>query len=657
MNSIFKSIIIIIVSFLFASCSDEFVNEKLDISGVGSSAIIISPEWNISDYQFKCEDVGNADFKVMSKPDWLTIDSNSGKFTDSIATIRCLANQESRFSKTGVYIDQMLIKTENKNYAVPLYYIKEGNPTIQVTRTLEINYSNYNSQIEISNPGDGILLWDIVSLPDWLKINMSQLNQMSFIIGQGASAKLPFIFDFQSASQNNLNGTIVLKSNDKYYPLVEIAVSANIGTPSLQFLNGQLDFGSIETTKSTNIYNHGNGILIWNFEGLPDWLSVSTSNGVLPPYSGSTEISFTCNRSILKPGLTSASFYLKSNDPNKPSTEVHVSVRIPGSVSNIKEIEGNIIDVTFDKKTNTLYYVTEQPNKLIAYDVTSKSIMHEVLLSKAPTCLAIKEDFTQALVGHGGLMSAVDLTNFSVRKTYELSYTVYDVEWAKEGWYCFSKANSTISSLYWLNADTDETFETTTNNMLGTAELKKIPNQSYIIASRTEVSPTGIFVFEIDSKSLKSYTHESIGKVWFLKGGDLLINNYSYVIKTSAITEITGSQIYGPSSIGELKYGEYRAPSWWTDYSESTHSIWSIFSYYTQTYYPPVNSTIYQFEDNDFKLVKTYTYDNMYQPSAQVAAYEVEARFVFANSSGSELTVLRKGKNNNSWSAEFISVQ
>jgi len=47
----------------------------------------------------------------------------------------------------------------------------------------------------------------------------------------------------------------------------------------------------------------------------------------------------------------------------------------------------------------------------------------------------------------------------------------------------------------------------------------------------------------------------------------------------------------------------------------------------------------------------------MYQPDAQTAAYEVEARYVFSNSTGTELSVLRKGKDNSTWSVEFIPIQ
>ena len=659
MNHFLKIIIILSATTAFFSCSDEFVNEKLTISGVAASAIIISPEWDADDYEFKCDGVENADFTISSKPEWLILDSQSGKFTDSIATIHGTANANPLFSNIGIYVDQMIVTASGKQYAVPVYYITEGNPSVQVERVFEIATTNYNNQLHISNSGDGVLLWDIVSMPDWLTVNMSQFNPMSLILGKGAVASLTFTFNIQAAVQNNLKGTIVVKTNDKNNPLVEIAVSANLGKPGLSIYDRQIDFGSSETTKTTQIYNQEYGVLIWSFEGLPQWLSVSTASGIVMPYSSPTDVTFTCNRGILQPGLNTATFYLKSNDPDQSSVAIHVSVRVPGNSANIKAIEGNIVDATFDKNTNTMYYVTGQPNKLVAYDVTSKTVVHEVTLSNAPTCLAIGEDFKQALVGHGGSISTVDLTSFLVSKTYQLNSTVYDVEWAIDGWFCYTNTNST-SNLLWINSNTGETYQTpqTPNNYsLGTADLKKIPNQPYIIASRKGVSPSGIFVFDLDTKALKSYAHTSIDNAWFFKEGELMITGWSSIVRTSAVIAASGNKIDGPSSIGELKIGQYATVSWWIDYCAANHSIWALFSYHTQTYYPPVKATIYQFEDNDYTLVKTYTYDYLYQPDAQTAAYEVEARYVFSNSSGTELSVLRKGTNNSTWSIEFIPVQ
>ena len=658
MKRIIKNCILLSIAILTFSCSDEFINEKLDISGVAISAVIISPEWETDDYQFQCEGAGNADFIIESKPEWLSADAVTGKFVNSIATIHVKANLEYRYSNTGIYADQMMITAGGKKYAVPLYYINEGPPAIQVNRTFEISYNNFYNQMQISNSGNGILLWDIVSMPEWLTVNTGQFDSMSLMLGKDASASIPFLFNLEKAVQNdNLTGTILLKTNDKNNPLVTIQVAANLGNPDFNIFENPLNFDNTETTKIFRVYNHGEGIAIWRFETLPEWLTVSPANGVVLSYS-SADINFTCDRSKLSPGLNSATIYLKSSDPDRPSIAITVTVRVPGIGENIRLLEGNIVDLKINKNTNTLYFVTSQPNKLVTYNIVNKEVTHEIALSKAPTCLAISEDFAKAVVGHGGMMSVIDLTAYSVSKTYETDYTVYDAEWADDNWFCYTKANNNTENLLWMNVSTDESIQTSTgSHILGTADLKKIPNQPYIIAGRKNVSPSGIFVIDIATKTLKSYTHTTLGDLWFFNEGQLVVTGYSYVMRTSTITAPDGYNLNEPPSIGELIGEAYRYPAWWVDFTPESNSIWAILSYHADYYFPPYNGRIYQFEDNDFKLAKTITYNNIFQPDAQTAAYEVEARYVFANNEGTELTVLRKGKDNNNWSIEFIPVQ
>lgn len=659
MNHLLKTLLLVLSAGALFSCSDEFIKEKPGISGVATSAIIISPDWETDEYEFSCEGVDNADFTVTSKPEWLILEKLTGKFQDSIATVYGLATKEPRYSNIGFYIDQMVVKADGKQYAVPVYYITEGNPKVQVDREFEIIPTNYNQSMQITNTGEGILLWDLLSLPSWLTINESQFNPSSLILAKGNAALLPISFNMQAATQSNLTGTIRLKTNDKNHPTVEIAVTANLGTPNLYFMEKQMSFESTETTRTSRVYNQGSGILVWNFEGLPEWISASSTGGTVMPYSSSNDFSFTCLRTNLQPGLNTATFYLKSNDPEEPSVPITVSVRVPGTGANIKAIEGNVMDATFDKNTNTLYYVTGQPNQLVAYDVTAKTVLHQVALSKAPTCLSIDEDFKKALVGHGGLISTVDISSFQVSKTYELNSTVYDMEWAIDNWFCYTNVNST-ANLLWINDVTGEKYQTVQADgfySLGTADLRKIPNQPYLIGSKKEISPTGIFVFDLETKALKSYAHQSIGNSRFIKQGELMVSGYSSIIRSSALIAATGNSINGPSAIGELKISQYANASWWIDHCEANHSIWALLSYYAHSYYPPENGKLYRFEDNDYTLVKTYSYDYMYQPDAQTAPYEVEARYVFSNSQGTELTLLRKGASNTVWSMEFMAVQ
>jgi hypothetical protein len=350
MKTLIKHITLACIAAFILSCSDEFVNDKTDISGVATSTIIIAPTWESDNYQFQCENAGNSDFKIESKPQWLVVNNTSGKFENGIATITCKANNYDKFANTGVYIDQMMIVAGGKKYAVPVYYINEGEPHILAPASFTISYSSDNSQyLQIRNTGDGILLWDIISMPEWLAVDISRLNISYLMIAKNANVGIPFTFNPNSTVTGNVSGVIVLSTNDKSKPTVSINVTADLGTPQLSFYlyNNLLDFGISGTGQSVDLGNYGNGILVWSVEDLPEWLSINKTNGVLYSYSGEY-LFFSCNHSKLSVGQTSTVIYLKSNDPTNPSIAITVTARTPGSNVNVLQHapERNIVDAT-----------------------------------------------------------------------------------------------------------------------------------------------------------------------------------------------------------------------------------------------------------------------------------------------------------------------
>ncbi|MBN2820266.1 MAG: hypothetical protein JXP36_14920 [Bacteroidales bacterium] len=653
MKGFFKNIILYLLTFSLFSCSDDFVNEYINIYGVANSIVIISPEWEADDYQFEIERTGNAGFSIDSKPDWLVMNDNSGAFINDVATIRCKANLEPGFSKTGIYIDQMLISSNEKQYAVPVYYITEGNPSVQVSPNLEILYSNYSHQLEISNSGNGILLWDIVSMPDWLSVDRSQFNLNAVILGQGSTTSIPFIFNAEKAIQSNLTGTIVLKTNDQDNQQIDISVSANLGTPHLSIYSYYLplDFGTAVNNLSLEIGNNGNGILAWRIEGLPEWLSVSASNGICHAYSD-IEVNFTCDRSKLEAGFNTTTIYLKSSDPENPSYPITVFARAAGDNVNVRALEGDVVDATFDKNADILYYVTSLPNTLVAYDVTSRAVLYEIALNKAPTCLAASDDFKQALVGHGGMISLLDLDGQSVTKTIEARGVLADIEFAATGWCAYTEGgnyNIQHTTIYWVDLTNGDILEG--SSVYEDCLIKKVPNQNYIIGSETEVS-AGVYVYDINNRNEKADIFDSFDNFWF--AGSYIISSHGHVYRISDLVSKDGYIINDLSPVGNIYYPDnnyYTIP--WIDHCSATHSVFGLQNQDYQT----ISSQIYQFEDNDYTLTNTYYYDNLYQPDDQTTSYEVEAHYLFSNSSGTELSVLRKGKDNNNWSVEFVTVE
>jgi hypothetical protein len=669
MKNNYLHIIIAGILLLAHSCSNDFLNENIDPEKfpTGESAIIISPDWITSDYQFSCPIAKSVEFTIEKAPEWMQVASKSGELIytpsdtpgttpRSIGIIQAKAIANPAYAKFGVYIDNMKIKADGKIYNIPVYYISEGNPAVEVNRTLTLNYNSYYyANLQIQNTGNGILIWNLVSLPSWLDVNMELFNPGNLIVPSGQAYQLPLALDINNIhNSNSLNGSIVLSTNDESNPEVVIQVSVQLGTPTLStsgISGNQIDFGSSGTTKSVHISNQGNGILIWELDNLPEWLSASSSNGILSTYN-SEAVSFTCDRDKLLPGLNTATILLKSNDAGKTSTSILVTARTAANNDNIYAIEGSIIDASFNKSTNILYYATSQPNKLVLYDVTNKNILHEIPLSKAPTCLTVSEDYTKALVGHGGRISVINLSNQTVTNTYEVQGVLSDIEFAANNWCAYTEGgnyNIQHTNIYWVDLSTGSV--TNGSGVYEDCFLRKVPNQDYIIGSELEVS-SGLYVYDINNKTEKADIFESFNQFWFAE--DYIISSNGNVWRISDILSKNGWVSSGLSAIGKLQFpgdNNYaRIPN--LDYCPAKRSIFSL----SRSDWSTISSNIYQFEDNDYTLVKSYSYDNLYKPQGQSTSFEVEAYYVFANNEGTLLSVLRKGKSNSIWSLEFIQI-
>ncbi|MDL2322378.1 hypothetical protein LJC52_00135 [Bacteroidales bacterium OttesenSCG-928-A17] len=337
MKSIFNKLTIIILLSAMASCTNDFLNENLESSVVpaGESAVIISPEWEPGDYQFYLPGVGNVDFEIITTPSWLQINSRTGELVNSQATIHCSATKRSDFDKIGIYLDKMEVLAENRKFYVPVAYITEGNPTIQVQKSLTI--SDYYCNLRVSNPGKGVLIWDIVSLPDWLTVNTD--NSITDITGitnpitsPYSSTSLYLTFNSNIKIKEDLAGTIVLQTNDKNNPRVEIDVKVDFGSPEIDVwgvYDNKIDFGVTNTTYQLEICAWRSGLLVWYFEDMPDWLTITPSKGMYYTHLSYDDIILTCDRTKLQPGLNSSVIHLKSNAYNKPSIAITVSAQAP----------------------------------------------------------------------------------------------------------------------------------------------------------------------------------------------------------------------------------------------------------------------------------------------------------------------------------------
>jgi hypothetical protein len=312
------------------------------------------------------------------------------------------------------------------------------------------------------------------------------------------------------------------------------------------------------------------------------------------------------------------------------------------------------VDAVFNKNTNTLYYVTSVPNKLVAYDVVGRTVLNEIALSKAPTCFAISEDWTKAAVGHNGFMSAINLSSNAATKLYALNYSVNDIAWANDNWFCYTQSGGSFSSLHWINTADGTLYNSPdTYSLDGNSVVKKVPNQPYLIATRTNTSPTGFFAYDIATKKEKSYAHMDLGNFWFSENGDYIFDRSSNVYRTTSSTGSTNTSDADINAIAKINTG-----SQYNSLQYIYHSNGYLWVLKNNDYYSSDESAtnLYQIEDNDYTLVNNYNYDMIYQPDAQTSPLNISANYVFVNKAGTEIEILCKDVKSNSWVIQFVAV-
>lgn len=189
----------------------------------------------------------------------------------------------------------------------------------------------------------------------------------------------------------------------------------------------------------------------------------------------------------------------------------------------VTAIDGTITDAWLDKNKDILYLTTSQPNRFVAYDTKSKTIFREITLSKAPTCFSVSEDGRKAVVGHGGLISSIDMDKFSVAKTVTINESVFDIEWGANDWVCYTLGSDVQwSRLYWVNLQTNEK-QTSEKSIYGSCVVKKVPQQDYIIGSESNLS-SGVYVFDINKRQITNDIFTSFGQFWFSADGAYLFD-------------------------------------------------------------------------------------------------------------------------------------
>ena len=140
---------------------------------------------------------------------------------------------------------------------------------------------------------------------------------------------------------------------------------------------------------------------------------------------------------------------------------------------------------------------------------------------------------------------------------------------------------------------------------------------------------------------------------WMSEDGQYIFAKNSNIYRTTSSTGSTDKFDADINAIGKINI----ASGYNYGISFLYHSNRNLWVIQNDSYSSDASASIFQFEDNDYTLVKNYAYDLLYQPDSQTTSFNVSANYVFANNEGTEILVLCKGTTNNNWIIQFIPVK
>jgi hypothetical protein len=663
--------ICVLGGLMFASsCSDDFLKEEHPFySAAESAGITVSPEWEEGDYQILCN-VENTTFKVVSKPHWLAVSTMSGKIEDGIAVIRLKANPDKELqSKVGIYNSLMMLETANKQkVAVPVSYIVEGNPVLEWTiSTIDNQYENYNifARINIVNRSEGILLFAIKEKPDWVTLtSYGGPNEITENVGNVLFSEQVMQITISTDRSNtfgNKEGDIVIVSNDKTQPEVRIPVTYNYKKPKLSIHSDYLtcDFGFSNNNIGLSFSNIDAGALVWSFENIPEWLTITPDNGVLHNYGygySFMSVQLTINRNNVPNKIVEHVILLKTNDPDNPTVPITLKIRnTTDNGDNVVGIEGAVTDAWYDKQTDLLYYTTAQPNTFVVYDVKAKTVRQKQTLPKQPNCFSMSENGKKIAVGHNGLITILNAADLSPIRTIEITIPIFDIEWANNEWLAYTESDLNYvqwTRMYWIREDGNE--RSSSEQIYHNCVIRKMPDSDYILASETMLS-SGVYVFNVKSRNLANNVSTWMRNFWFMDNGTMAIDSYGKIHRTLYLLALLTADgaYYSPVDVVKIN-PQANTELLWADYCSATQTLWAISS--GSGYYLPADR-IYKIETNDYNVMETLSFDKYYVHNNSV--YNVSAHYIFSTGSGDELIVIKNAISNydnilNVWSIEHI---
>ena len=523
--------------------------------------------------------------------------------------------------------------------------------------TVVITNLAQESSITLTIPNAGNASYTVSVIPKWLEIDRMQgrfnnntvelhytvnqlpeFNQMGFYQGQ---------FGIHVEGLGTFYGVI-------YY--------GNLGNPTMGISPTNLSLGTSLSTTLRITNTAQSGILAWQVSDLPEWLTADQNIGFLYP-NESVNIVFSRLGTNLDFGDYESTISILNNSPT-PDFRIPVSMKVVdyNDPNYLKQIEGDVVDVEYNKTAKLMAIACKSPNKLHLYQTASNTIT-SINLNEVPNCVSIAEDGVNIVLGNtNGTVTKINVAAPSNPTVYTLDCIPYDIVYGSNNWCYITPTEDQWVYFRSMNLETGEVTKSADQySIYEKTIIKKIPGKDQLVATQTNLAPSGFLLFDTSlgiAKENINYWHVTLDPFWISETGDRI---FCTTGKIYNIPEYSDDMVFETeiSAVGDLGYSQdYHIK--WMDQSEQS----------TRLYVVRQNTSYYMNnEDSRVECYDSYNYEHLmnYYPSpvllnvnAVESQYETKVSYVFASSNGTSIFLVKSAKElygiGNHWSIEKVDI-
>ncbi|NCD15099.1 MAG: hypothetical protein EOL92_07695 [Bacteroidia bacterium] len=466
-------------------------------------------------------------------------------------------------------------------------------------------------------------------------------------------------------------GTIVLEING--FGLLSIPVMHyNPGIPHAELTPQLIDLDSVSIGKEFTLTNQADGYLLYRLAAKPNWIRIKQqsvyedsfqldSTRVLHPFS-QTSFSIIPDREQLPAGTHEGEIILETNDPDNPRLliTVKVAVRSFKNPDSMIPLEGKVIDAEFDKLTNSAILITQNPARLITYQLDRKE-KRVVSLERNPSSIQLSSDHQLILVGMNDRIESFQLSTLQRQESFVTDFIVTDITDGENGRYYFSDTNNELYSLERKTAEVINHSAGEWQNRFEGDVLLKLKGKPTLLLSRNATSPNGVFLVDIAEPAmprLLSYWHTGFGpRYWTSEDQQLLFStNDGKVYHTP--DETTGEVIRESGKLIPYDSGyEYFYYFSTFDHNAERKTIWGAY----RSIHSMDRNIVTEFDDQYYNRLRTITLnDYVFNVTGKSDYYKTMVHYLFTSGNGSQLLLVKNidsyDLSTDAWHLELLNI-